>query len=73
VASIIEKHHTQFNDYKADLTQQFGENFPFTEIIKVEVIATKEILAPSYFLFPDTTTEERQIAEAKKNYLSKIS
>ena len=41
--------------------------FPFSSITKISVTSAKPIIAPKYVLFPETT-EEEQIANAKKNY-----
>ncbi|WP_036155217.1 pyridoxamine 5'-phosphate oxidase family protein [Maribacter forsetii] len=41
--------------------------FPFGSITKINVTSAKPIIAPKYILFPETT-EEEQIASAKKNY-----
>ena len=41
--------------------------YPFKTITKISIQKVKEIVAPSYFLFPDETVEEK-IEKAKKNY-----
>jgi predicted pyridoxine 5'-phosphate oxidase superfamily flavin-nucleotide-binding protein len=41
--------------------------FPFSSITKISITSAKPIIAPKYVLFPETT-EEEQIASAKKNY-----
>ncbi|MBL7828024.1 MAG: pyridoxamine 5'-phosphate oxidase family protein [Saprospiraceae bacterium] len=44
-----------------------SEEFPIRSIFSIDVQRTERILAPSYFLFPDTT-EEQQIESALKLY-----
>ena len=44
-----------------------GNKFPVQGVIKISVSSIKQILAPSYILFPDVT-EEQQVESAKKTY-----
>ncbi|KZN12586.1 pyridoxamine 5'-phosphate oxidase family protein [Marinomonas sp. TW1] len=44
-----------------------GESFPVKGIIVVEVLSTKQIIAPGYYLVPGTT-EEGQVKNAKRAY-----
>ena len=44
-----------------------GGNFPFNSIIEINVEKFKEIIAPRYILYPETT-ELDQIKSAKKTY-----
>ncbi|MEZ4632007.1 MAG: hypothetical protein R2880_15070 [Deinococcales bacterium] len=48
-----------------DLTQGI---FPIRSIIKVHISETAPIIAPSYWLFPETTTEASQIEGALAAY-----
>lgn len=67
-AEIIDQNNPSFERLKAPLFAMAGERFPFPSIIKMKLESSKKILAPSYILYPDTTTEENQIASAKKIY-----
>jgi len=42
-------------------------NFPFASITVIQPKSVKEILAPSYILYPDTT-EAKQIESAHQTY-----
>lgn len=50
------------------LEQMTGSAFPIRHIILVTVDDAKDILAPSYLLFPDSTTERSQIRSALARY-----
>jgi len=53
---------------KLKLLQQLGgEGFPIKNIIIVSVSSVEPIIAPSYWLFPETT-EETQIAQSMRTY-----
>jgi len=67
-AEIITSGHEEYNNLKTPLYEMAGEKFPFTSLTKIKVNSAKEILAPSYQLYPDTTTESQQISMAKKAY-----
>ncbi len=67
-AEIISKGHNEFEQLKAPLYKMTGDKFPFNSITKITLTSAKEILAPSYMLYPDTTHEADQIANAKKAY-----
>ena len=41
--------------------------FPFETITQISIEQAKPIIAPRYLLYPETT-EEQQIASAKKTY-----
>lgn len=42
--------------------------FPFSSITQIIPISIKPILAPSYLLYPESTTEQQQIEQAKIAY-----
>ena len=44
-----------------------GDTFPFKEVMRVRVEDVREIVAPRYRLFPETT-EEDQVADAMRTY-----
>lgn len=66
-ARIIEKEHAAFPEKVKHLTDLFSDAYPIKDVIEVAVTKAEPIVAPSYFLFPETT-EERQIAAAHKTY-----
>jgi len=66
-ASIIGKADGDFNEMEVLLTEMTGGKFPFKTITRVTLEEVKPIIAPSYFLFPETT-EESQIESAKRSY-----
>ena len=67
LAEIIKKNNTKFPEMEKVLLKMTGGIFPFTAIIAVTIEQAKEIIAPRYMLFPNTTDEE-QIENAKKIY-----
>jgi len=66
-ASIIDKTNLEFDDVASNLLKMTEGKFPFETIFKIKIESTKEILAPKYVLYPETT-EEEQINSAKKTY-----
>ncbi|MBT8219944.1 MAG: pyridoxamine 5'-phosphate oxidase family protein [Bacteroidia bacterium] len=67
LANIIEKDHPEFQLLFPPLFKIAGEDFPIASIIKIEISSIKEIIAPRYLLFPETT-EADQIDDAKNTY-----
>lgn len=67
VAEIIKKNNKKFSEMEKVLLKMTGGTFPFTAIIVITVQQAKEIIAPSYLIFPDTT-EKEQIQKAKEMY-----
>ena len=45
-----------------------AEDFPIKSVIEITVTAVVAIVAPSYWLYPETTTEQGQIAQAMLAY-----
>lgn len=45
-----------------------GPRFPIHSVIVVAATAVEPVLAPSYRLYPDETTEEGQVASALRTY-----
>ncbi len=68
-AEIIDKDDEVFERQKEPLYRLAGERFPFSTLTNIRVERAKEILAPSYLLYPDSTSEEEQIESAKQRYL----
>jgi uncharacterized protein len=67
-ASIIEKTDSAFPAKVKPLTDLFTDQFPILSVIEITVNKVETIQAPSYFLFPETTTEASQIAGALATY-----
>jgi predicted pyridoxine 5'-phosphate oxidase superfamily flavin-nucleotide-binding protein len=67
LAEIIKKNNSKFPEMEKALLKMTGGIFSFTAIIAVTIEQAKEIIAPRYMLFPNTT-EEEQIENAKKMY-----
>ncbi len=67
LAQIVEKADTTYNEKKKLLTDQFSDKFPIKEVIEVSISKIEPIVAPSYYLFPNTT-EADQIKSAMKTY-----
>ena len=67
-ASLSFKKDPDFNVFLNPITDRFGDKFPVKAVICINVEKVERISAPSYFLFPETTTEESQIASAMKTY-----
>ena len=66
-AEIIGDSNSEFIKMKQKLTKMTEGKFPFATITKIYVTHSKPIIAPKYVLYPETT-EEQQIASAKKMY-----
>lgn len=66
-AKIIRKEDTEFLEPEKILTEMTGGNFPFSTITEIEIEQVKQIIAPKYILYPETT-ELEQIESAKKAY-----
>lgn len=66
-AKIIGKTDTDFSEMEKILTDMTGGIIPFSTITEITVEKVKPIIAPKYFLFPETT-EKEQIESSKKMY-----
>jgi len=66
-ASLIEPSDSAFEALLKELHQLGGEGFPVRSIIKIAVEAVEPIIAPSYWLFPETT-EQSQVDQAMESY-----
>lgn len=67
-AEIIKRTDTEFKKEAAKILTMAGAAFPVQALLKIKVTKTTPILAPSYMMYPDKTTEENQIAGALKTY-----
>jgi hypothetical protein len=66
-AEIVKKTHAEYPEMENLLTQMTEGKFPFATITIITVDQVKPIIAPRYLLYPKTT-EEEQIASARKAY-----
>ena len=67
-ARILDERNPGYSEKLARLRRKGGEAFPVRSIIEVEVVSVAEIIAPSYWLFPDATTEDTLIDQSLKAY-----
>ncbi len=68
---ISRKGTAEYKAYEAPLQKITQGKFPIRSIFVMSVESAKPIVAPSYWLFPDTT-EAQQIENAKQTYLNQI-
>ena len=66
-ARIVEKQDQKFQKMETILTKMTEGKFPFGTITEISVEQVKQIIAPKYILYPETT-ETEQIESAKKSY-----
>lgn len=66
-ATIIEASDEAYHLKLALLQQLGGEGFPIKSIININVVTVEPIIAPSYWLYPDTT-EKTQIEQSMSTY-----
>ena len=67
-AQIFKKGEVEYHNKVEALETIATERFPIHAIIEVEVQKVKQILAPSYILYPESTTEDSQRKAAIKRY-----
>jgi predicted pyridoxine 5'-phosphate oxidase superfamily flavin-nucleotide-binding protein len=68
LARNVKKHDPDFSLWSSPLAQKAGPRFPIHSVFVVQATAVAPILAPSYRLYPDETSEESQIASAMQTY-----
>ena len=57
-----------FAQWAAPLQAMVGERFVIRSVLLIAVESSQPIVAPSYWMYPDTTTEEGQVAAAFRTY-----
>ena len=67
-AVIYSERDSEFTRLAEPLRKIAGEAFPFSQLICAQIETVKPILAPSYVLYPDDTTEASQIEAARGRY-----
>ncbi|MEO0777546.1 MAG: pyridoxamine 5'-phosphate oxidase family protein [Bacteroidota bacterium] len=66
-AEIVRDAHPDYAAMRAVLEKITQGKFPFASLTKIAVTKIKPLMAPSYFLFPDSTERDR-IEDAKRSY-----
>ncbi|HSD07579.1 pyridoxamine 5'-phosphate oxidase family protein [Flavobacterium sp.] len=66
-ATIIYKEEAEFVAKSKPLTNIFSDKFPISAIIQITAQSVEPIIAPSYFLYPEIT-EEQKIKSAMNTY-----
>jgi len=67
-ARNVFKRDTDYEKWATPLTAMAGPRFPIRSVIVIRVTQCEPILAPSYQLYPDETTEQAQAASAMRAY-----
>lgn len=67
-ARVVLPDSKEYQIYHAILNELTKGLFPFKTVFEITPTNAKEILAPSYLLYPETTSEIQQIATAKQVY-----
>jgi len=66
-AQIIEGENSSYNDLKEELYSLGGRSFEIKSVIQIIIRKISPIVAPSYWLFPETT-ESSLIEQSLKTY-----
>jgi hypothetical protein len=66
-AKVIDNTDKDYDHKLKMLIDLFTDNFPIKSIIENDLIKAERILAPSYYLYPETT-EKNQAENAMKSY-----
>lgn len=66
-AKIIDRSDSSYAHKLNLLTELFTDKFPIKSIIEIDIVKVEKILAPSYYLYPETT-EKNQAENAMKSY-----
>ncbi|MDZ7811603.1 MAG: pyridoxamine 5'-phosphate oxidase family protein [Ideonella sp.] len=67
-ARLVPKGHAEYSTWAAPLLPMAGERFTLHAVVVVRATAVEPIVAPSYRLYPQETTETTQVAAAMKTY-----
>jgi predicted pyridoxine 5'-phosphate oxidase superfamily flavin-nucleotide-binding protein len=63
---------SDYSKWAAPLLLMTGDRFPVRSVMLISVQSAQPIVAPSYWLYPETTTEASQAAAARLAYGLKI-
>lgn len=73
-ANLVEASDPAFESKVTLLKNSEGDEFPVKGIIEIKVKSISQIIAPSYWLYPDKTTEASHIERSLESYgVKKIS
>ncbi len=61
-----------YSKWAAPLLVMTGDRFPVRSVLLIAVQTVQPIVAPSYWLYPETTTEASQVEAAQRAYGLKI-
>lgn len=67
IAKVIEKTNIGYDEKLKLLTNLFTDKFPIKSIIEIDLETVDKIVAPSYYMYPETT-EKSQIESAMMTY-----
>jgi len=67
-ATCIEADDPDFSDMESALQKTLCGKFPFKSVFHILIQSAKPIIAPSYLLYPESTTEQGQIESAMRQY-----
>ena len=67
IAQVFDKSASNFSSKVKPLTDLFTDKFPIKSVIEIIVTKVEKVVAPGYFLYPETT-EDSQIASAMTTY-----
>lgn len=59
---------SDYSKWAAPLLLMTGDRFPVRSVLLISVQSAQPIMAPSYWLYPETTTEAAQAAAARLAY-----
>jgi len=60
--------HADYAGWAAPLLAMTGERIPVRRVLLITVQGVQPIVAPSYWLYPEVTTEASQIKAARRTY-----
>jgi predicted pyridoxine 5'-phosphate oxidase superfamily flavin-nucleotide-binding protein len=67
-ARNVKKSEAEFTALSVPLEEKAGSRFPLHSVLVVTATRVEAILAPSYRLYPEATTEQSQIESAMRTY-----
>lgn len=67
-ARNVSRQHTEFAAWSAPLVAKAGPRFPLHSVMVVRATSVEAIVAPSYRLYPQETSEASQVASALRAY-----
>lgn len=68
VARNLESSHPEYGKWARPLEVRTQGKFTIQSVVVIEVTKIAPIVAPSYWMFPDVTSEESQVISAMRTY-----